>query len=164
MQTLETRPWWGYIEVDLQELFKQAFLLLEMSKLEPGKFRDYSYIVFPAAKAYEGFLKKLFFDLRFIGEEEYYGNRWRVGKALNPFLEKEYRQESVYDRIVGFCGGKELADRLWETWKRCRNLVFHFFPNEKNAVSLPEAEERLNTIVDAIDAATKECNINTEGK
>jgi hypothetical protein len=141
----------------VQELIDQSKLLLEMSEKEPGRFKDYSFVVFPAAKAYEGFLKKIFFDAGFITESDYLGNRWRVGKALNPFLEKEIRYESVYDKIVSRCGGNELADALWETWKTCRNLVFHFFPKEKNIVSLDGARQKLEMITAAITKAIKEC-------
>lgn len=139
------------------ELIDQSYLLLEMSEKEPGRFKDYSFVVFPAAKAYEGFLKKVFFEAGFITESEYLGSRWRVGKALNPFLDKEFRNESVYDRIVARCGGTDLADMLWQTWKSCRNVVFHFFPKEKNIVSLVSAREKLEMISGAIAKAIKEC-------
>ena len=145
------------MESDLRELLNESRLLLKIS--ENLNFHDYSFIVFPAAKAYEGFLKKLFLDMGFITSEDYFGKRFRIGKALNPFLEKEFRRESVYDRLVDSCGGKSLADKLWETWKNCRNLIFHWFPNEKNAISLDEARERLGMISEAIDQATKECKI-----
>ena len=65
---LDKKPWWNYIEGDLQELLKESILLLRilvsMGADLPGgrrEFHDYSFVVFPAAKAYEGFLKKLFF-------------------------------------------------------------------------------------------------------
>lgn len=147
-----------YLEKDVQELLDESFLLLKLFAEEPGKFKDYSFVVFPAAKAYEGFLKKLFLDNGFITEDDYYGKRFRIGKALNPYLEKEIREESVYDRIVAHCGGKRLADLFWETWKSCRNVVFHWFPNEKNIVTLPEAKAKLEMIIQAIDEAHKECN------
>jgi hypothetical protein len=159
-KALEKKTWWGYLEEDLQELVKEAFLLLEIfEKDSTTTFRDYSFIVFPAAKAYEGFLKKVFLDLGFITRENYFGKRWRVGKALNPFLEEELRHESVYDKIVGYCGGKELADQLWETWRVCRNLIFHWFPEEKNAVSLKEARARVLMITEAFTEVFKKCKI-----
>lgn len=134
-----------------------------MGPICPGgakQFHDYSFVVFPAAKAYEGFLKKLFFDLGFITEEDYSGKRFRIGKALNPTLPKEIRNDHwVYKKIVIYCGGAELADKLWDTWRLSRNLVFHWFPNEKNALTLSEAQNRLNQIIDAIDSAFKECKI-----
>jgi hypothetical protein len=160
MQSLEKKSWWNYIEGDLQELLSQSFLLLELSEKNPSYgFHDFSFVVFPAAKAYEGFLKKLFLDLGFISEADYLGKRWRVGKALNPFLEKEIRNESVYDRIKAYCGGGDLGDILWETWKGCRNSVFHFFPNEKNVVSLEDASIKLDMIIAAMDQATEECRL-----
>jgi hypothetical protein len=163
---LDEKPWWGYIESDLQELLKESLLLLKTLKgmgadLPGGKreFHDYSFVVFPAAKAYEGFLKKLFLDLKFITEDDYYGKHFRIGKALNPSLEKELRKQGVYDKIVYYCQGKGLADKLWETWKNSRNLVFHWFPNEKNALTLPEAEERIEMVISAIDQSFRECRI-----
>jgi hypothetical protein len=167
MEPLDKKRWWGYIEADLQELLKESFLLVDIftglgADLPGGvnKFHDYSFIVFPAAKAYEGFLKKLFFDLGFITENDYSGKRFRIGKALNPDLPKEIRNDDwVYEKIVTYCGGSELADKLWDTWRISRNLVFHWFPNEKNALTLPEAQSRLSQIIDAIDSAFKECKI-----
>jgi len=156
---LSAKPWWGYIEEDLKELLSEAFLLYETVSLWEEKFHDYAFVVFPAAKAYEGFLKKLFLDLGFISENDFYGKRFRVGKALNPALDVNLRPESIYDKLVDFCGGNALADKLWETWKLSRNLVFHWFPKEKNALTLPEAKVRLEMIIDSLDAAFKECKI-----
>lgn len=157
--SLSSRLWWDYVGEDLQELLKSSQVLINKVGVWEEKFHDYSFVVFPAAKAYEGFLKKLFLDLGFITGEEYYGKRFRVGKALNPNLEKELRHESVYDKIIHFCQGPELADRLWETWKEGRNLVFHWFPKEKNVLSFAEAKARVVSIVESMDAAFKECKI-----
>lgn len=163
---LENKLWWSYIEADLQELLKEAFLLSKMVKswggdLPRGKeiFHDYSFIVFPAAKAYEGYLKKVFLDSGFITEEDYFGKHFRIGKSLNPSLPKKIRKEGVYDKIVVHCGGKALADYLWETWRLSRNLTFHWFPDEKNALTLDEANDRLGMIIKAFDMLYKECKM-----
>ena len=71
--SLEKKNWWGYLEKDLQGLLREATLLIEKVSLWDEKFPDYSFVVFPAAKAYEGFLKRLFLDRGFISEEDYYG-------------------------------------------------------------------------------------------
>lgn len=172
---LEKKPWWGYVHEDIKELLVQSLLLVETADkweahftetfgrgtLQKEGFHDYSFIVFPAAKAYEGFLKKLFLDLEFIKPEDYYGKHFRVGKALNPSLEKELRErEGVYDKIVTHCGGEDLAGRMWSCWKECRNLLFHWFPNEKNAISLSEAKDRVVLIIETIDTAFTECKLN----
>ncbi len=168
MDSLKNKPWWVYLEHDLQELLTQSLTLIktvEKWKRDPStspgqEFHDYAFIVFPAAKAYEGFLKKLFLDMGFISEKQYYGKRFRVGKALNPALERRIRErESVYDKIVGYCDGSELGDFLWETWKQCRNLLFHWFPKERNAISFDGAKKRVFMIVDAIDRAFKQCEV-----
>jgi hypothetical protein len=157
---LERKSWWPYIHEDLKELLKEAIILRNRVENWDEKFHDYSFVVFPAAKAYEGFLKTLFLDLGFISDKAFYGKRFRVGRALNPALEKKYREkEGVYDHMVEHCGGKDTADILWKTWKRCRNLLFHWFPNEKNAINFPEASERVDMVIAAIDLAFKECKI-----
>ena len=157
---LEKKSWWGYLEKDLQGLLREATLLIEKVSLWDEKFPDYSFVVFPAAKAYEGFLKRLFLDRGFISEDDYYGKRFRVGKALNPSLERRLRaKESVYDKIVQFCGGKELADKMWNTWKVCRNLLFHWFPKEKNAINFDQSKERVALIIETIDASFDGCKI-----
>lgn len=164
---LENKVWWSYIEEDLQELLVATEFLVNTVKSWGGDmpngskvFHDYSFVVFPIAKAYEGFLKKLFFDLRFISEADYKGKRFRIGKALNPFLEKDLRdRESVYDKIVKYCGGKKLADKLWDAWTNGRNLVFHWFPEEKRVVNFNEAQDKVKLIIEAMDMAFKECTI-----
>lgn len=48
----------------------------------------------------------------FITEEDYFGKHFRIGKALNPSLEKEIRErEGVYDKIVVNCGGRSWPKR-----------------------------------------------------
>lgn len=166
IEELEKRTWWSYLGEDLQKLLMTSEFLYKVveswgADLPGGKreFNDYSFVVFPAAKAYEGFLKKLFLDLKFITEEDYYGKHFRIGKALNPSLSKELRGDGVYDKIAEYCHGPELADKLWEAWKLSRNLTFHWFPNEKNAITLPEAGERIEMIINVIDEAFVGCNI-----
>jgi len=166
IEQLEKRVWWSYLGDDLQKLIVASEFICTAVESWGGdlpggekEFDDYSFVVFPSAKAYEGFLKKLFLDLKFITEEDYYGKHFRIGKALNPSLPKELRREGVYDKIVQFCQGHTLADKLWDTWRLSRNLTFHWFPNEKNAITLTEAGERIEMIIGAIDEAFKECKI-----
>jgi hypothetical protein len=164
---LEQKNWWEYIGSDLQNLLIASQSLinwvesweLDNSGKKP-EFYDYSFIVFPAAKAYEGFLKKIFLDLGFITQEDYFGKHFRIGRSLNPSLPKDVRRVEVYEKIVNHCGGHELADNLWETWSVCRNLTFHWFPDEKNSITLTEAITRVNMILNAFDAATEKCKIN----
>lgn len=158
--SLENRVWWGHLDGDLQQLLKESGLLLARVSSWKEEFLDYSFVVFPAAKAYEGFLKTLFLNLGFITKDEYLGKKFRVGKSLNPALEWNIRKkESVYDKIVKYCGAKKLADTLWETWRESRNLLFHWFANERNVITFEEAREKIDNILNAMDMAFKECKI-----
>jgi hypothetical protein len=156
---LVQKSWWGFLDPDVQELLEESVLLLTRVARWKEHFHDYAFVVFPAAKAFEGFLKKFFFDLGFITEEEFSGKLFRIGRALNPSLEKQLRErESVYDKLVEFCNGHELPDTLWEAWKNGRNLTFHWFPNEKNAITFEEARINFLMIIDAIDKAFVSCD------
>lgn len=155
----EKETWWGYLDESQKELLKESFLLLEREEKALTQWHDYAFVVFPAAKAYEGFLKKLFLDLGFLTREQYEGDRFRIGKALNPSLERELRGESIYDRLSGHCGGEGLSEKLWQTWKNSRNLLFHWFPWHKNSISLTEARERVEMVVGAIGEALSACKL-----
>lgn len=162
MEGLNEKIWWSYLGHDLQELLYQSKFLLEQAR--EIEAHDYSFVVFPAAKAYEGFLKKLFYELGLINDEDYFGKHFRIGKSLNPNLPKGIRTVEVYGQLVKFTGTRELADNLWETWRTCRNLTFHWFPEEKNAITLSEAKEGIDMIITSMDKAFRECNIINEGK
>lgn len=152
--------WWSYLDRDMKELLSESEVLVENVGKWRHTFHDYAFVVFPAAKAYEGFLKTLFFDLGFITEEDFYGKRFRIGRALNPALEPQYRNnESVYDKLSHFCHGDELPKALWNMWKRGRNMSFHWFPDERNAISYPEAKRIVYEIFDTMDMAFTECKI-----
>lgn len=157
MDSLNEKEWWNYLGEDLQELLLQSKFLLE--KASDIKAHDYSFVIFPAAKAYEGFLKKLFYELHFINDEDYFGKHFRIGKSLNPNLPKEIRRREVYSELVNYTGNTDLANNLWETWRACRNLTFHWFPDEKNAITLVEAQQGIDMIITSIDKAFEECNI-----
>lgn len=158
---LQERIWWDYIEHDMQELLLQSETLVEHVGVWRHKFHDYAFVVFPAAKAYEGFLKKMFLDLQFISEEDYYGKRFRIGRALNPALEPRFRErESVYDKLVYFCQGEELPKALWDMWKRGRNMSFHWVPDEKNVISFTQSKKLVADIFDTMDLAFKGCKMN----
>lgn len=166
MDALQQKVWWNYLGDDLQKLLETSFFLISTVKSWGGdlpggakEFDDYAFVVFPAAKAYEGFLKKIFLDMKFITEEDYFGKHFRIGKSLNPSLPKEIRGEEVYGKLVKYCGNQDLADNLWETWRVCRNLTFHWFPNEKNAITFTEAVERVNMIFSSIDQAFARCKV-----
>lgn len=115
---------------------------------------DYSFLVSPIAKAYEGFLKDFFLKLDIINDYDYESDRFRVGKTLNPSL--RYKRFSVYQKLSDYHEkGEELAETLWDAWKFGRNEIFHYFPGNYKNLSKNEAEDRINLLLRAIIRAGK---------
>lgn len=161
MYSIDKRSFfWNYLSAGQKGLIEEGLYLLEDIKSHPdARITDYSYLVFPFAKAYEGFLKKLFLDLGFIPQQVYDSDRFRIGKALNPHLEKVLRHESIYDKIISVCENSNLAEELWSVWRKGRNLVFHYFPHNELALSLTDAENIINEILTVMDRAVIECKV-----
>lgn len=133
-----------------QDLIADGQRLVDWVKKHPiDHFSDYSFLVAPFAKAYEGFLKVFFLSKNFIDEKNYYSDRFRVGKVLNPSLKRKVW--SVYRKLeLQGETGEKLAEKLWEAWRLGRNQIFHYFPHNLNRLTFAEAEERINAILSAI--------------
>ncbi|OGL54251.1 hypothetical protein A3K55_01285 [Candidatus Shapirobacteria bacterium RBG_13_44_7] len=113
---------------------------------------DYSFLVSPVAKAYEGFLKDFFLKTGIIDSDTYHSDRFRVGKTLNPSL--RYKRYSIFQKLADLSdGGEELAEILWDAWKFGRNEIFHYFPKNLHKLSRDEAEGRIAQVLQAIIAA-----------
>ncbi len=142
-----------YLSPAQKELIDDGIILLnQIAKDKSFILSDYSFIVAPFAKAYEGFLKKMFLDLNLISERDYYSKNFRVGKVLNPNLRR--RGFSVYRQLENMGGDEaKLAEILWNAWKEGRNQIFHYFPKNLQKLSLNQAEQRINQIVFAIEQA-----------
>lgn len=144
---------WQYLSAQQRVLLGDGMFLLEDSKrhtdTEPT---DYSYLVFPFAKMYEGFLKQLFCDLSIIGQREYESHHYRIGKALSPNLVRRLGQRSAYGQVEQRYGAG-LAQLLWQAWKEGRNLVFHYFPHNYRALTRLQAQAAIELILRAMETA-----------
>lgn len=100
------KAWFDYLEHSQKDLVIQAYVLLDgEGEREGDGFHDYSFVVFPMAKAYEGFLKKYFFEVGLITKGAYRSDHFRIGKSLNPDLPLRYRRRDwVVDRLDEVCG------------------------------------------------------------
>jgi hypothetical protein len=144
---------WNYLSPDQRVLARDgAFLVADTQIHHDEEPTDYSYVVFPFAKLYEGFLKQLFLDLGIIREREYRSEHFRIGKVLSPNLVGRLRGNSAYGQIQERYG-KELATRLWHTWKNGRNMVFHYFPHNYRALNLDQANGVVAQIIDTMNEA-----------
>ncbi|OGG04185.1 hypothetical protein A2Z33_03450 [Candidatus Gottesmanbacteria bacterium RBG_16_52_11] len=152
---------WQYLSPNQRTLAEDGEHILKDSALhENPEPTDYSYLVFPYAKMYEGFLKQLFLDLGIISDHAYGSERFRIGKALSPNLVRRLGGHSAYGQVEHQFG-KDLATRLWHTWKEGRNLVFHYFPHNYRALSREQAEDLIAGIVETMNDAVKRTKVLT---
>lgn len=130
--------WFNSLAPQLQLLIKLSDTLYERELKLESDLSDYSFIVFPLAKAYEGFLKDFLFNLGLISERLYRSHRFRIGRALNPDVRYEQRDDEwVYDNVGQLCG-PDFARDVWDAWLVCRNQLFHFFPTETSNLNLSQ--------------------------
>jgi len=147
---------WRYLSPTQQQLATDGQLLVDdWEQHHVKELSDYSYLVFPFAKLYEGFLKQLFRDLDIITEREYQSANFRVGKVLSPNLVRRLGHRSAYGHLAKRYS-TTLAERLWNTWKQGRNLVFHYFPHNLRRLSFVEANEIIAMIETSMMEAIEE--------
>jgi hypothetical protein len=150
---------WNYLSEEIQDLIKDGEMIVEESGNFKHKISDFSYLVFPFSKAYEGYLKRLFLDLNLLREDDYYGEDVRIGRILNPGYIHEL--SSVYKKICldtkSKQGGNEVSKVLWDAWKRGRNQVFHYFPHNFRKLSYDEALDVITQLLSAMDLAVSQC-------
>src|SRR3989338_11612262 len=108
---------WQYLTQPQKDLILEGqYLINEVNKENIYRFKDYSFLVFPFAKAYEGFLKQLFKDVKFISHLDYISDHLRLGKLISPNLIGKLGERSLYLQIIN-CSGEPLAARIWKAWK-----------------------------------------------
>jgi len=68
---------WEYMSSEIRDLIEDGEIILNFvfENKDKADISDYSFIVFPFAKAYEGFLKKFLWDIGLITEDDYYGDK-----------------------------------------------------------------------------------------
>jgi len=153
---------WQYLSQNQKELILEGqYLMDDIIKDHAFHFKDYSFLIFPFAKAYEGYLKKLFLDIKFISHLDYISDHLRLGKLMSPNLTIKLGDRSLY-KMVEKRAGKELADQIWETWKVGRNQIFHYFPHNLKAVGFQEAETIVEKIITAMEASYTNLHLNSQ--
>lgn len=148
---------WEYLSEAQRQLARDGQTLLDDRELHPSeRLSDYSYLVFPYAKLYEGFLKQLFLDIGVIGERDYHSDHFRIGKVLSPHIARWLRKKSAYSLILSRYGA-EFSESLWRAWKEGRNLVFHYFPHNIRRLTYEEANALIRMVVETMERAIRTC-------
>lgn len=158
---------WAYLSPELKGLIADGETLLDniYPEQERVEVTDFSFLVFPFAKAYEGFLKKLFFDLGVISHGDYYGDQIRIGRILNPHYTSS--KGNVFPKLctkTDTPGDTGLPHELWEIWHRGRNRVFHYFPRNFRKLTYEEAVGIARDFVRTMEKAVEGCPIPPESE
>jgi len=141
----------AYASDGQKDLLKAGFHLRNHVDIHGDtEFEDYSFVVFPFAKAYEGFLKQAFLDKQYITHKDFVSKFFRIGRVISPNLVRRNGDRSVYKKICDNFAC-ELGDSIWHAWKFSRNEVFHYFPHNLRSLTLEEADERIMSILNTMD-------------
>ncbi len=149
-QSLFDATWYVFLEDEAKILVTQSVELVERERRMNSLFHDYSFVVFPMAKAYESFLKKFLYTIGLIDRLQYEHRQFRIGRSLNPDIPNRFRDNQWYYGDLSNACGEELARRLWDAWIECRNHLFHYFPDEKKNVTLDQSEGLLHKMDEAM--------------
>lgn len=148
---LRTSEFWQYLSQNQKDLIREGqYLMEDIIKDNAYQFKDYSFLVFPFAKAYEGFLKQLFKDSGLISHLDYISDHLRLGKLMSPNLIPKLGEKSLYLKIEKKAN-KDLAEKVWEVWKKGRNQIFHYFPHNLKAISYEEATQIIDEIIQTME-------------
>jgi hypothetical protein len=152
---------WDYLSPQQKDLILEGnYLMNDVIKHSSYQFKDYSFLVFPFAKAYEGFLKTLFKDIKFISHLDYISDHLRLGKLLSPFMMTRLGDRSLYTKIKTHVS-QELADRIWNAWKKGRNQVFHYFPHNTKSLTFQEANDIVDEMIQTMQVAYQQLYVPT---
>lgn len=148
-------PLWQFFSPEERMLYDNGSFLLTDSLRHTGQGpTDYSYLVFPFAKLYEGFLKDLFLNLGIISDRDYRSDHFRIGKVLSRNLVRRLGSRSAYGQLESRYG-RELPEFLWRAWKEGRNLIFHYFPHNYRVLTRDEAERSIQLLVKAMEEGVR---------
>ena len=147
LKLIKREPIWEYLSTTQKDLIQEGNFL--MSIVKPHQFKDYSFLVFPFAKVFEGYLKQLFLDVGFISHQDYISDHFRIGKYLSPHMVNRLEKHSIFAQIRD-ASTIDLAKNLWDIWKKGRNQVIHYYPHNLRSLTYSEAKEMNEEILHAM--------------
>ena len=141
------------LPADCQILIQLSFTLYDREIRAGDQLPDYAHVVLPIAKGYEGFLKHYLKSLGLVNENIVMSRRFRIGRALNPDVSYNQRDEWwLYDDLERLCS-KETAKEIWESWLICRNQIVHYYPGQFKPLTLANAGEHVARLSHAMQIA-----------
>ncbi len=160
---LHQGDWFQKLAREQQQLIELGIQLhrreLDDQQQNKRQLIDYSFLLFPLSKAYEGFLKSYLKNQQLLPHSVYQGRRFRIGRALNPDISTKYRDEYwLYDEVERIIG-QELSRQMWNTWLECRNQIFHYFPKHTLFLNLNQTTQKMELVLRTIQNMIKKTYI-----
>lgn len=150
-QELSATAWFEHLPQHVKNAVKTTLELSKMFATSTDLWDDYSFVLFPLSRAYEGFLKEFFLHSNLITHEQFYSKRFRIGRSFNPDISLRQRDQWwIYDDVAHSCG-QENARMMWDVWIACRNQVFHYFPDQPNTFTLSETNKKILMLLTAFE-------------
>lgn len=126
------------------------------TNIDLGLIDDYSFLLFPAAKAYEGFLKQLSEKVNFV-----FSKKKKTQKITKELLEKEpdFGIGIIFNEITNPEIKNALLDKsryknhpnfMKAIWDKCRCDILHYDYKKPIIISLKQSEDEISLIYRAI--------------
>jgi hypothetical protein len=145
-----------YVGDDIVDLYYDSVRMLNhfmdtQNKNVPS-LSDYSFIVFPFAKAYEGILKKILVEANLIKEADLLEDpTLPIGNYFNPV-----GNNAIFNSLKDRTRDKAIPFVIYSTYQECRNQIMHYDSYRDNRIkSIEEARFYIYRIDDAIEKAYK---------
>lgn len=141
----------NFVGEELLELYQDNLSIFkDYNKTEKNlhKMTDYSFLVLPIAKVYEGVLKRVLVKSNILQEEDLVENPTiNIGGYFNPV-----GNQKIFDRLKDKARDKTVPHVIYSTYQECRNHIFHYDPYRDNRLKrIEDAEFYSRRILHAID-------------
>jgi len=135
-----------FLGEELLQLRLDTIKLIRDIDFSDVSFSDYSFILLPVAKAFEGFLKKILVNLKLIKLSDLKTDPYiAINKYFNP------KDGLINEYLVDKKRDKTLPSNIFSVYQECRNDILHYDLHRNIAVySLDQAEFYYDRIEDAI--------------
>ncbi len=144
-----------FVGSDIVDLYKDSCRIFELFEIDSLRTNDsyvsdYSFLLLPIAKSYEGILKRVLVEKGVISESKLLENpSVNVGAYLNPV-----GNEKIFNLLKDKARDKAIPHVIYSTYQECRNQILHYDQYRDNRItSFEDAKFYRRRILDAIDKA-----------
>ncbi len=130
-------------------LIKTIFTNSDYDRIVNVLLSDFSVVVFPSAKAFEGYIKKLLLTIGLITEKEIKEDPYKsiIGRILNG--------KEIKKKLLDKKRGRNIPKLLAVQWELCRNIILHYDLDQPEIIKKEEAFKKIEDIYEVIKKSCK---------